>query len=388
MLRIGLNILGGAKPGSGSYTYLLNLLHNLVSLNEAFEFLIIAGRDNQHYFSELLNARNVRLTVLPVITDRRLGRSLKEQLLLPSIVKQHQIDVLFCPFDVIPLFVPCKTVLFVLSRHMNARLRSDSGLSFARALYLRTRVSLSAKFADRVLCISESSRQYLLEDIGTSLAHKVNVAYLGVDSFWFTPVSNGKPNLPELRDLIREPYILFVGTLYPHKNLERLIQVYERVSRKANGPLKLVIVGHDFNGRRRRLKELARGFNLAEEPVFTGYVPDQVLKVLYGKATVFVYPSLIEGFGLPILEAMACGTPVIGSNRTSIPEVVGEAGIIVDPDDVEDIADAILLLLKDEALRLSYIRKGIEHAKDFSWLRTAELSLEAIMSVSQGSQAK
>jgi glycosyltransferase involved in cell wall biosynthesis len=135
-------------------------------------------------------------------------------------------------------------------------------------------------------------------------------------------------------------------------------------------------------------KDLARGLNLAEEMVFTGYVPDEVLKTLYQGAKAFVYPSLIEGFGLPILEAMAYGTPVIGSNRTSIPEVIGEAGIIVDPDNAEQIADAILLLLKDEMLRLSYIQKGVEHAKNFSWQRTAELSLEAIMSISEGNQAK
>jgi glycosyltransferase involved in cell wall biosynthesis len=385
VLRIAFNALGEAKPGSGSYTYLFNLLRSLVSLNEASELLLITGRDNQHYFVEFLDHKNVRVTVLPVITDRRLVRSLKEQLLLPAIVKQHQIDVLFCPFDVIPLFVPCKTVLVVLSRHMFHRLRTRSGMSFTRALSHRARVVLSARFADQVLCISESSRNYLLREIGEAGAHKVKVAHLGVDSFWFAPVANEKPNSPELWNLIEEPYILFVGTLYPHKNVERLIQAYAEVSRKANGLLKLVIVGQDLNGRMRTLKELAQGLDLAQQPVFIGYVPDEILKILYRRARVFVYLSLVEGFGLPLLEAMACGTPVIGSNRTSIPEVVGDAGILVDPENVEEIVDAILLLLEDEALRLSYIQKGLLHAKNFSWQRTAEISREAILRASRGS---
>jgi glycosyltransferase involved in cell wall biosynthesis len=388
MLRIGFNALGEAKPGSGSYTYLLNLLRNLIYLNDAFEFLIITGRDNQHYFSELLKDRNVKLSVLPVITDRRLGRSLKEQLFLPAFVMQHQIDVLFCPFDVIPLFVPCKTVLIVLSRHMFHRFRSHRGMSFARALSHRVRVALSARFADQVLCISESSRQHLLRDIGERYARKVNIAYLGIDAFWFNPDLDERSVSPEVQEIITDPYILFVGALYPHKNLESLIRAYEIVSRKTDRLLKLVIVGHEVSDRRRKLAELAEQLDLLEEPVFTGYVPDEVLRILYSRASVFVYPSLIEGFGLPILEAMACRTPVIGSNRTSIPEVVGEAGITINPENVEEIAEAILLLLRDEAVRLSYIQKGLQRAKDFSWQRTAEISLEAIMNVSQSSKAK
>jgi glycosyltransferase involved in cell wall biosynthesis len=175
---------------------------------------------------------------------------------------------------------------------------------------------------------------------------------------------------------IRGDYILGVGSIQPRKNLVRLIDSYARLlaSRGEERLPKLVLVGKKawlFGETLRAVED--RG--LAENIIFTGYVPESDLPALYSGALCFVYPSYFEGFGLPPLEAMQCGTPVITGNRTSLPEVVGDAAIMVDPFDVEEIGAALSQLIDSSELRATLRAKGLVHAQKFSWRETAKLTL-------------
>jgi glycosyltransferase involved in cell wall biosynthesis len=175
---------------------------------------------------------------------------------------------------------------------------------------------------------------------------------------------------------IRGDYILGVGSIQPRKNLVRLIDSYARLlaSRGEERLPKLVLVGKKawlFGETLRAVED--RG--LANNIIFTGYVPESDLPALYSDALCFVYPSYFEGFGLPPLEAMQCGTPVITGNRTSLPEVVGDAAIMVDPFNVEEIGAALSRLIDSSELRLTLRAKGLDHARKFSWRETAKLTL-------------
>ena len=173
--------------------------------------------------------------------------------------------------------------------------------------------------------------------------------------------------------LTRDSYLLFMGTIEPRKNLSRLLQAAELAGKRA-GPL--VIAGaHGWGSDEvaARIQSLRR----AGRVTYLGYVPDSARPALINGARGFVYPSLYEGFGLPVLEAMACGVPVLASNVSSLPEVVGSAGLLLDPGDVDAIAQGMIRLWEDEALRRDLSARGLEQARGFSWERTASQTLKA-----------
>jgi glycosyltransferase involved in cell wall biosynthesis len=233
--------------------------------------------------------------------------------------------------------------------------------------YLGRVVPRSVRRADRVIAISEATRADLTELYGTPAA-KVEVVPLGVDAR-FNPrrAPDEEAAVRRKYGLPAGPLVLTVGTLQPRKNHRRLVQAFAQVRGRAT----LVIaggVGWAYEG----VYEAARQAGLAERVAFTGFVDDADLPALYRAATVFAYPALYEGFGLPALEAMASGVPVMASNTSSLPEVVGEVGLLVDPLDVAGMAAALERLLGDEGLRADLREKGIARAAAFTWARAAE----------------
>jgi glycosyltransferase involved in cell wall biosynthesis len=185
------------------------------------------------------------------------------------------------------------------------------------------------------------------------------------------PIDKEKDLWPKIRSgyKIHSEFILAVGNLQPRKNLIRLVRAFASIRADLNR-CQLVIVGK-AQWQSSEVYSLVESLGLEEDVIFTGYVPDDDLRLLYNLATVFVYPSLYEGFGLPILEAMACGTPVIASRVASMPEVAGNAAILIDPYQEREIAGAIRRVVTDVSLAESLSRRGLAHAKQFSWARTA-----------------
>jgi len=234
--------------------------------------------------------------------------------------------------------------------------------------FLRSAVPESAQRADHIIAVSEATRRDVI-DMYSVPAEKVTAIAHGV-STPYSPVVSGRETAVRDNYRLRDgPFVLTVGTLQPRKNHLRLVQAFARVRSDAS----LVIAGGKGWHYAAVRSEVER-LNLGERVIFTGFVADADLPDLYRAATVFAYPALYEGFGLPALEAMACGVPVVASNTSSLPEVVGEAGLLVDPMDVDALADAISHVLEDSALRADLRDKALARAKQFTWQHTAEMT--------------
>jgi glycosyltransferase involved in cell wall biosynthesis len=275
------------------------------------------------------------------------------------------IDLLHAPdFVLPPARLGTRTVLTV---HDLSFARSPETTPPRLVGYLNQVVPRSVHRADRVLAVSEATRQDVIALYGAP-PEKVTVVYNGVDAR-FRPIEDADRQraIRERYGIGEAPYILAVGAVHARKNYPRLIEAVHRLGRPE---LRLVIAGgrgHPRGPVHTRIAELG----LAERVVFAGFVGDEDLPALYSAARVVAFPSIYEGFGLPALEGMACGTPVVTSNTSSLPEIVGDAGLLVDPYDVEALANALARALDDEGLRSSLVEKGLHRARRFTWAEAA-----------------
>jgi glycosyltransferase involved in cell wall biosynthesis len=286
-----------------------------------------------------------------------------EQLVLPY---HSRGKLLFSPAGSGPLSVARQVVTI----HDVAFIDHPEGFNPKFRAFYRFLVPRLALRVRAVITVSAFSRERLIEWAKILPSH-VHAIHLGVDQR-FSPQQID--SIERLRNALKIPspyYILSLGAIVPRKNLPRLLAAWERIQRELPQEVWLVVAGEKgksiiFNDV--KIQKLPPRVHL------TGRVADEFLPTLYSGALAFVYPSLYEGFGLPLLEAMACGTPVLTSNVTAMPEVVGDAGLLVDPYDVEAIAHGIRRLVEDSALREELRKKGLERAKQFTWERTAELT--------------
>jgi glycosyltransferase involved in cell wall biosynthesis len=238
---------------------------------------------------------------------------------------------------------------------------------------MKITIRRTARNASHIVTCSEYSRQDIIDTYKIAPERVTTIPLAAAD--WFRPVTD-ETALETIRKRYDLPgdFILGVGSVQPRKNLVRLIEAYSMLSDKRDLP-PLILVGKKAWLFEDSLKAAVE-HGVEDKVRFTDFVPDEDLPGLYTLSTCFVYPSFFEGFGIPPLEAMQCGSPVITGNRTSLPEVVGDAGILVDPFDVTSIADAMDRLLGDSQLREDLRRKGFERAKLFSWKRAARETLD------------
>lgn len=230
--------------------------------------------------------------------------------------------------------------------------------------------------ADLVLCISENTKKDVINILGIP-ENKVWVTYMGVSEEFRLYQDKDVIDDLRIRFSLPERFILFVGTVEPRKNLNRLIEAYHILYSKNKIKYPLVIVGGK-GWKNEPLYQRVKELKIEDKLIFTGYVSDSDLPLFYNAATVFVYPSLYEGFGIPVIEAMACGVPVVTSNVSSLPEVAGDAAILVNPEDPEEIASAIHKIVTDKVLYESLREKGFSQASKFTWAACAKKTLEAI----------
>lgn len=227
--------------------------------------------------------------------------------------------------------------------------------------------------AKKVICISENTKRDLVRLVGYP-ENRITVTYLGCDKK-YEKIDDEKIELYRIREKLPEKFILYVGTIEPRKNIELLIRSYIGLDRKIKEKHPIVIAGQ-MGWYDKKLDMILNSQDVRPHLIKLGYVPESELPLLYNAASLFVYPSLYEGFGLPPLEAMACGCPVITSNSSSLPEVVGDGGLVVDPHDEEGLKEKIEMILTDEKSRKKYSNYGLERKKIFSWDRCAKETLE------------
>lgn len=355
----------GAKLG-GNESYAVNLIEALAQIDEVNDYTLYVTTAEAHArFHQRWPNFRVR-TTLPHTPLIRIPLTLSAEL------RKHPVDVLHVQFTA-PPFCPCPVVVSIhdlsfehLPHTFHRRSRTQ----------LRLTVRHSAKRAARILTLSEHTRRDVIDTYGID-PERITAIPLAAAGH-FSPVEDYR-ELQRVRHNygIDGQYILSVGSIQPRKNLARLVNAYASLRGKyAEAELpKLVLVGKCawLYGETMRALEQTR---LTQSVILTGYVPESDLPALYSGALCFVYPSYFEGFGLPPLEAMKCGAPVIVGNQTSLPEVVGDAALAVDPFDVSAIASAIESLVKDSDLRRELSVKGRMRAETFDWRETARRTLQ------------
>ena len=367
-MRIGIDARKLHDFGIG--TYIRNLLRQLARLDQNTEFVVLCRPEDRAGLASL--GANFR-----PVAETSGNYSIAEQLTVPMALRREGVTLFHAPHYVLPRLVGCKSVVTI---HDCIHLMFPQYLPNRLALgYARASIGLAAKRATRVLTVSESSKRDILRYVDTEPG-KIDVIYNAYDErFGVEPLEEEVVRVRE-RFQLHDEFVLYAGNVKPHKNVERLIQAFHLVRQRGLDHLKLVIIGDEVS-RYAALRRAVHKHQLHKYVRFLGYLPEETLAVMYRLAGVFVFPSLYEGFGLPPLEAMASGTPVVTSNVSSLPEVAGDAAILVDPYDPSAIADGIATVLTDERVRRDLRRKGLERAAQFSWeasvRRVRDIYLEA-----------
>jgi glycosyltransferase involved in cell wall biosynthesis len=370
-MRVAIDIRKLRDYGIG--TYVRNIVTQIGRLDTDNEYVLISRPEDLEFTKTL--APNIR----GVISTAG-NYSVSEQFAIPSIVRREQADVFHAPHYVLPPLVSCPSVVTIhdcIHLMFPQYLPNRFAYTYARA-FMWTATHRSA----HVLTVSEASKRDILRFYRIP-PDKITVAYNAIDErFNRMPAAEDIARVKE-RFQLHDPFVLYVGNIRPHKNIERLIEAFALVR---TGPLantKLLIIGDEISKYPTLRRAVHRG-KLHKHVRFLGFVGGDTLAALYRLATVFAFPSLYEGFGLPPLEAMASGTPVVTSNVSSLPEVVGDAAILVDPREPTAIAHGLRRALLDPVLRAQMRERGLARAQHYSWTRTTETILRIYRETAAG----
>ena len=352
-------------PGIGRYVF--NLVDALAGVHQGEIVLLVnpALPNSRYDLSALARHANVRLHPTDIPTFH-----LREQIELPRLIRSLRPDVVHLPYNVRPYRQSLPNVL-TLFDVIPRRFPADYSLRARWTIELVQRLALRS--ATRFVAISQAAAADFMTLYGVSAA-AITVTPLAADPL-FAPQPAAVVAALRQRLPLPDRYLLYLGSNKPHKNLPRLIRAFAAVTPQSPGT-DLVIAGA-WDPRSPEARQLVVELGLEDAVRFLPNVLNADLPALYAGATAFVFPSLYEGFGLPVLEAMACGAPVACSNTSSLPEVAGEAAVLFDPVDVNEMATAINRLLDDEGLRERLRERGRLQAARFTWKRTAELTLIA-----------
>jgi glycosyltransferase involved in cell wall biosynthesis len=369
------------QAGVSKYTELL--INNLAALAPDDEFIIYTGK--QDLPATFAAASNFQLKVSQLPTIKPLVRIGWEQALAPFTLLRDRPTLLHCPVNVVPLAAPCATVLTI---HDLGFMRFPERYKAAKRIYLRTLTMLSARRASHIITDAASIKSEVINLLGIK-PERVTSIPLGVADY-FKPETDAA-RLENFRQEKKLPkrFVLYLGTLEPRKNLPLLLQGFAQFRTQfgeAAQGIELVLGGAKgwlYEDIFRLVKEL----DLEQVTHFPGYINEAELPLWYNIAECFVYPSIYEGFGLPPLEAMACGVPVITSNTSTLPEVVGQAGLTVDPSSVSEMATALNAILSNPSYRQQLAVQSVEQARKFNWQTTAQQTLNVYREV-VGNQKK
>jgi glycosyltransferase involved in cell wall biosynthesis len=345
----------------GIGTYVRNLVRHLARLDrETTYFLFCRSADES-------TLRDLAGNFVPVVEDAA-GYGVREHVSIPFKLRRLGAQLLHSPHYVRPLFCGVPSVVTI---HDCIHLLFPQYLPSRMAWrYAHVVMGSAVRRSALVFTVSEASRRDILHFYPWADPEKVVVVPNAIDPNLLEDPGAEEMERVRERYQIRGRFVLFTGNIKPHKNVERLIEAFARLrARPGHDDVRLLIIGEDVS-RYPSLRRAMESGGVRPDVRFFGFVPQTTLAALYRMASVFAFPSLYEGFGLPPLEAMACGTPVLTSQLSSLPEVVGDAAVLVDPYDVADIANGLERLLGDKALRASLVEKGRARVGAFSWDRS------------------
>jgi glycosyltransferase involved in cell wall biosynthesis len=367
IIHVGLNAhllsLSQSYRGAGISWYIFNLLTRLKQASP--DFFHYSAFLHDRAFQAQAGALSLYYSRLP--THKPMVRIVWEQLVQPVLLRQANVDLLHALAFVAPLAAPCP---FVVTIYDLSFLRYPEAFRPFQRWYLTHFTAHSAQRARAVIAISESTRQDVINLLGVPPG-RVHTIYCGADER-FRPLPPAEVAAFKAAQHLPETFVLFLGTLEPRKNVEGLIRAYAHWRERDSKAPPLVIAGGK-GWYYRSIFHLVETLNLTGSILFPGYIPQEDLPLWYNAAALFVYPSYFEGFGLPALEAMACGTPVITSTVSSLPEVAGHhyTARLVDPNDTELLAETMAEVMNQADLRLHMRENGLIQAAKFRWEKTA-----------------
>lgn len=370
-MRIGIDCRLYNQAGVGRY--IRNLIFELQNIDEGNQYYLFLRKEDFNYLAFKKNFHKVLANFN--------WYGFEEQFKLPDVLLAYKLDLVHFPLFNIPIFYPKKFVVTIHDTiHKHFKMKRATTLNLLsywikQAAYnfaFQNAISRSSK----ILTPSNFVKDQLIRMDGVDKS-KILVTYEGVDSNIIKlakNLSNKKINNTLKKFNIKQPYLFYVGNAHPHKNVEGLIKAF-LILRKKYQYLSLILSGPNHFFWERLQKEFPN-----KDIIYTGYVTDEELVAFCKNAQAFVQPSFEEGFGIPVLEAMACGTPVVSSNAASLPEVGGETVVYFDPKDQDDMVEKISLVLNDNKLRKKLIDEGKKRFRQFSWERLAKQTLEVYRS--------
>lgn len=359
----------GERTGKGFFSY--GLVSNILAQDKENQYILFSDKKNNPFAVQLEGRDNIKFKFLPLTGLKWHLEALKE-------LKVEKPDLYFAPTSfIIPAFAPkwLKTIIVVhdLVAFLFPRNHSKKAVFIERLTLKR-----ALRRAFKVFVVSENTQNDLIKLFNYPKSHTVEVP-CALNDLYRTEIDPKESEKIRTKFKLPEKFILAVGTLEPRKNFANLIKSFVLVKRKYPD-YKLVIVGKK-GWKHGEIDRAIRQFKLQEDVIFPGYMKDAELHHTYHLAEVFVFPSLYEGFGIPPLEAMASGCPVVASNVASLPEVVGDAGLLIDPKNAVKIADAIISLIEDKQVRNMLLERGFHRVQKFSWVNSAAIAIEAFNSM-------
>ncbi|WP_018248101.1 glycosyltransferase family 4 protein [Orenia marismortui] len=366
-MKIGLDIQSTLKNKTGVGWYTQNIIENLAD-NElefegyAFNFL---GRNNIHKSISTLDFDVKINKTLPYSLYRRIWNHLPVSY---NYIVNSKADIFHFFNYIIPPKIRGKVIVTIYD--MVYKLFPET-MTKKNYRWLEKGLQRSINRADKIITISKSAKKDIMKYLAID-EEKIEIIYPGIDyELYSSELKVGKAK--ELREKYNIPknFILYLGTLEPRKNIGRIIDAYAKYQQQAKGDISLVLAGKK-GWMYQEIFDKVKEYSLEDKVVFTGYVNEIDKPAIYKMSKLFIFPSLYEGFGMPVLEAMASATPVITSNISSLPEVVGEAALLVDPYDINDISNVIKQILEDKKLQLRMTEQGLKQSAKFSWQKSAE----------------
>jgi len=348
------------KEGFGVATYLREIIVAISHLEHDHQILIFKD-PGSCCLDKLSNVEII--TVSPKINGG-FSKLIWDHFSIPRACAEYKVDVVFCPYHVKPFGIPCASVVCV--HDMMYHLFPEDW-AFFECLYMKYGVNILTRRAQRIVTVSEAARKDFLEFVSFD-PKRIDVIHHGVPRDCM-PASKTVSPLSIHEKKIPKSFVLYIGGNHPRKNARFILETFGRLSKKI--PHSLVSVGSDF-GKDRHWMESELASKLQDRFIHLGLVSREQLVTLLQHADIFTFPSLYEGFGLPLLEAMACGCPVICFDTSAMPEVVGDAGTLVTPGNHEEMVEKIISLVSHEERRTDLINKGLERSKAFSWNKSAK----------------
>jgi len=369
-MRIGIDARFYGPGAKGLGRYVEKLLQYLDKIDQENEYIVFLRKENFEKFQP--SSPNFK----KIIADFR-WYSLAEQIKMPLLTKKYNLDLMHFPHFNVPLFYRGK---FVVTIHdlILTRFPTERASTLGPALYkfkhllYKLVIKQAVKKARKIITVSNFSKKDIENNFPFAKG-KIEVTYEATSDFKKTQAQINSSDFFKKYEF-KPPYILYVGNAYPHKNLERFIKAYKSLIKKQDTPYFVLVGKIDYFFR--RLKKYVKEVELSKRVKFLGYVTDEELKFLYQNAKIYVFPSLIEGFGLPPLEAMSQGLPVLSSNRSCLPEVLGEAAQYFDPKNINDMAQKLSNLLNNQKTREVMRQRGYQQVKKYQWPKLARKTLK------------